>query len=312
MIRRVVKINNFYLEIVHRLFFEISQNQNDCIRQKFFEIQIKIRSISMFDDNLDLNENQYIAYQRIISNFFSFTFRKFRDTNFFVTNSERTEKSFLLHILVTWCNDRKLKILKMISIDIVAENVKEKTIHNNLHINFQKNSNHESLLFDIFRMKKTMKNFKKIKIFIIDEIFMISNEIFNFVSKLFVKIHKNAFAFENFHVIVFDDFLQLFSIRNRQIFHFFVWKIFISLFLKRSKKHDNDSKFERFLKTIRFDKIIDEIMNIFHQKKQEFRIENFIHMCIFFSFSKKRNFSFERVIITTSLQSQCCRSQNWK
>ena len=101
MIRRVVKINNFYLEIVHRLFFEISQNQNDCIRQKFFEMQIKIRSISMLDDNLNLNENQYITYQRIISNFFSFTFRKFRDTNFFVTNLEKTEKFFLLHILVT-------------------------------------------------------------------------------------------------------------------------------------------------------------------------------------------------------------------
>ena len=101
MIKRDVKINIFYLKTIHRLFFEIFEIENECIRQKFFEIQIKIRSISMFDDNLNLNENQYVTYQRIINNFLSVTFRKSRETEFFVTNSKRTNKFFLLHIFVT-------------------------------------------------------------------------------------------------------------------------------------------------------------------------------------------------------------------
>ena len=198
---------------------------------------------------------------------------------------------------MTWCNDRKLLILKIIFIEIVAKNVEKKIIYNNLHINIQKNSNHELLQFNIFRIENSMNDFKKIKIFIIDKIFIINNEMFNFVSKLFVKIHKNAFFFENFHVIVFDDLLQLFSINDRQIFHFFVWKIFVSLFLKSFKKHDNDSKFERFFEIIRFKKIIDEIINIFYQRKQKFRIDDFIHKCISFHFRKNEMLRFNALLL---------------
>ena len=110
----------------------------------------------------------------------------------------------------------------MIFIEIVAKNVASKIIYNNLHINNVNNLNYKSLQFNIFRIENSINDFKKIKIFIIDEIFMINNEMFNFVSKLFVKIHKKKFFFENFHVIVFDDLLQLFSVNERQVFHVFV------------------------------------------------------------------------------------------
>ena len=139
-----------------------------------------------------------MTYQRIINNFFFVIFRESKKSKFFVTNSKKTNKFFLLHIFVTWCNDRKLLILKMISTKIVAKNVANKIIYNNLYINIQNNSNHESLQFNIFRIENLTNDFKKIRIFIIDEIFIINSQMFNFVSKLFVKIHKIFFFFWKF------------------------------------------------------------------------------------------------------------------
>ena len=101
MIKRDVKINIFYLKIVQRLFFEDFESENECIRQRLLEMQSKIRSTSMLDDSLNFDENQYVTYQRIISNFFFVTVRESRKTDFFVTDSEETNKSFLLHILVS-------------------------------------------------------------------------------------------------------------------------------------------------------------------------------------------------------------------
>lgn len=203
-----------------------------------------------------------------------------------------------MHTFVTWCNNRRLSTLKIISIDIVTNNVERKIIHSNLYVNIQNESNHKSLQSNIFRIDKTIKNLKKIKIFIIDEIFMINNEMLSFVFKLFEKIHKKNFFFENFHIIVFDDLLQLFSIRKRQIFYFLIWNKFISLFLKRSKKHDNDFEFERFLKIIRFDKIIDEIINVFHRKKQKFQIEKLIYKCTSLHFKKDEIQKFNVLLLT--------------
>lgn len=277
--RRAVEANNLYLEAVHRLFPEVSQDQNDCIRQRLLEMQVKVRPAPMLGDSLGLDGDQYVAYQRIISNFSSFTTRKSRGTGFFVTGPGGTGKSFLLHTLVAWCNDRRLKTLKMAPTGIAAENVGGKTIHSSLHINSQGSSDHGSLLSGIFRMEETVKDLKKIKVLIIDEISMVSNEMLSFVSELFARIHKNAFAFGGLHVIVFGDLLQLPPVRGRQVFHSPVWKIFIPLFLRRSRRHDSDPEFGRLLEAVRFGKITDEIMNILHRKEQEFRIENLTHMC---------------------------------
>ena len=67
--------------------------------------------------------------------------------------------------------------------------------------------------------------------------------------------------------------------------------------MKRFKKHDNDSKFERFFEIVRFEKIIDEIMNIFHQRKQKFRIDDFIHKCISFHFRKNEMLRFNALLL---------------
>ena len=64
--------------------------------------------------------------------------------------------------------------------------------------------------------------YERIKIyraFIIDEISMINDELFNFLNELFARMHQNIYFFENIHVIVFENLMQLFSIIERQVFH---------------------------------------------------------------------------------------------
>ena len=62
MTKRDVEVNTLYLKIVHRLFSEEFEVENECIRQRLLEMQIKIRSTSMLDDSLNLDENQYVTY----------------------------------------------------------------------------------------------------------------------------------------------------------------------------------------------------------------------------------------------------------
>ena len=60
---------------------------------------------------------------------------------------------------------------------------------------------------------------KDYKILIIDEIFMISDELFEFLSDMFVRVRENTLSFDDIHVVIFENLMQLFSIIDRQIFH---------------------------------------------------------------------------------------------
>ena len=277
--KRDVEANTLYLEAVHRLFPEEPEAEDECIRQRLLEMQTKIRPAPMLGDSLGLDGDQYVAYQRIISNFSSATARGSRGTGFFVTGPGGTGKSFLLHTLVAWCNDRRLMTLKMAPTGIAAENVGGKTIHSSLHINSQGSSDHGSLVSGIFRTEDSLDDLKKVRVLIIDEISMVSSHMLSFVSELFARLHKNPFPFGGLHVIVFGDLLQLPPVRGRQVFHSPVWKIFIPLFLRRSRRHDTDPEFGRLLEAVRFGKVTDEIMDILHRREQEFRIEDLTHRC---------------------------------
>ena len=48
---------------------------------------------------------------------------------------------------------------------------------------------------------------------------------------------------------------------------------------------------------VRFDNITNEIINIFYRRKQKFRIDNFIHKCIFFHFRKNEMLRFNALLL---------------
>ena len=98
IVNRDVKINTFYLKTIYRLFFEIFEIENEYIRQKFLEMQIKIRSISIFDDNLNFEKNQYMTYQRIINNFFLSQFENHEKQIFSLQIQKKQKKNFIVYV----------------------------------------------------------------------------------------------------------------------------------------------------------------------------------------------------------------------
>ena len=70
-------------------------------------------------------------------------------------------------------------------------------------------------------LKKLYIKIKIYKIFIIDKVFIINNNLFNYISELLTRIYCNNRFFEKIHVVVFKNLMQLFSIKNRQIFFVF-------------------------------------------------------------------------------------------
>ena len=132
--------------------------------------------------------------------------------------------------------------------------------------------------------------FEKVKnyqVLIIDEISMINDELFTYLNEFLTRIHKNIYVFENIHVIFFENLMQLSFVTNRQIFHAFQWKLFISMFFIKSRRHDRNSKFDKMFETIRMKNITNEIMNTLHTKWHEFDIRNLTNKSIVFMSLKK-------------------------
>ena len=65
-------------------------------------------------------------------------------------------------------------------------------------------------------MLNVVKNYK---ILIIDEIFMINDELFEFLNDMFARVRENTLSFNDIHVVIFENLMQLFLIIDRQIFH---------------------------------------------------------------------------------------------
>ena len=110
--------------------------------------------------------------------------------------------------------------VKTTSTNIAINHIIDKTIHFFFEI---AHKNDFSIVYHSCVMKndEMYKTLKKYRVFIIDEIFMINDELFNFLNELFVKIQRNIRFFDDIHVIVFENLMQFFSIIDRQVFHVF-------------------------------------------------------------------------------------------
>jgi PIF1-like helicase len=73
---------------------------------------------------------------------------------------------------------------------------------------------------------------KTIDTIIIDEISMVSAELFDFVSGIFASLHSNAITFGGINVIVVGDLAQLPPVTGQHVFQAAAWTLFYPLFLR--------------------------------------------------------------------------------
>jgi ATP-dependent DNA helicase PIF1 len=105
------------------------------------------------------------------------------------------------------------------------------TIHSALKIHATSGS-FQTLAFN----DKTFKeNLKKIKILIIDEISMVSSELFSCFSNMFSKLHSNSQSFGGISIIVLGNLFQLPPVSENYVFDHLYGNCSIHFFNKSKK-----------------------------------------------------------------------------
>jgi ATP-dependent DNA helicase PIF1 len=183
--------------------------------------------------------------------------------NIFVTGGAGTGKSYLLNYLKI--NHNKSSLAVTASTGIAAVNVGAVTIHSFSGIGLGNLGVEETIAnLASYRYNKTKKRIRSVDILAIDEISMISSELFNLLDKVFKYIRQNDRVFGGLQLVLFGDFLQLPPISksdNKAEFCFKnqLWQeLNLETFILEKIFRQNDQKFIKILNNLRFGKIDEE------------------------------------------------------
>jgi len=145
---------------------------------------------------------------------------------------------------------------------VAAENVGGKTIHSKLKITGNTYNLQTLSLYDECSKKKL----RKIEYIIIDEISMVSSQLFTFISKMFGKLHNNLLEFGGIPVLVIGDLAQLPPVKGDLIFYSPVWKRFFPLFLKIARRQQDDNQFYQILQEVRSGNLSEQTIHAIESK----------------------------------------------
>lgn len=185
-------------------------------------------------------------------------FREFLDSgrNLFVTGGAGTGKSFLLNRLSEFCEDQGLMLSKTSSTGVSAINIGAQTLHSFLGIGLG-DGTAKSLIERVAKNKKARQRIQSCKVLFIDEISMVSGELFDKVLQVI-----KAYNWRVPQIIAVGDFLQLSPVfKNDRLFAFEskAWELlnFKSIYLTEILRQDKNSEFASVLNKIRLGKCKD-------------------------------------------------------
>jgi ATP-dependent exoDNAse (exonuclease V) alpha subunit len=161
---------------------------------------------------------------------------------------------------------RRSNYLLLAPTGVAAQNIGGRTIHSELRIVSAPGGFYTQAYAD-----EDLKNrLKTIDTIIIDEISMVSAELFDFVSGIFASLHSNAIAFGGINVIVVGDLAQLPPVTGQHVFRAAAWTLFYPLFLRIPQRQRADVRFYHMLEEIRMGNISQTTWNILQQRHSEF------------------------------------------
>ena len=256
-------MNLRYSEILDQLILNleniIPNNIENILRSQLDSLKILP---PIFPENIihQLPPDQY----NVISTLNSYLGK--RDTHhwpyFFVTGSGGTGKSYIIHLLVNMLKNRHSNYLLIAPTGVVAQNVGGNTIHADLRLILTPTGFHTLAFYD----NEFKEKLKKIDTIIIEEISMVSAELFEFISNMFATIHNNTIAFGSINIVVVSDLTQLPPVTGSLVFRFSVWKLFYPLFLRQPHRQQNQTKFCNMLQNIRLGNITEDIWKKLQRK----------------------------------------------
>lgn len=161
---------------------------------------------------------------------------------FFITGSAGTEKLYIINLIVNMFNRKQSNFLLLAPTEISAQNIGGKTIHSELCITSTQGGFHTCVPVN---MDLTIR-LKRIDTIIIDEISMVSAELFDFISNMFAKIHNNSIAFGGINVIIVGDLTQLPPVIGQPVFYSTAWNLFYPLLLRTPQHKHNEFQLRNY------------------------------------------------------------------
>lgn len=178
----------------------------------------------------------------------------------FVTGGAGTGKSFLLNFLRNNYSSHGFAVTA--STGIAAVNISGSTIHSWAGIGLG-NLPPSQILNNLFGNKgaKARHRILKTKTLAIDEISMISGEVFDLLNCVFQEIRQNKAPFGGMQILLFGDFLQLPPVFRNQdqgqfCFESASWhELNPEIFVLEEIQRQKDQKFVKILNNLRFGKV---------------------------------------------------------
>ena len=183
--------------------------------------------------------------------------------NIFVTGGAGSGKSYLLNFLKRNYGGAGLAITA--STGIAAVNIGGSTIHSWAGIGLA-NMPIDQIVENIFsgKFSRIRRRIKQARALAIDEISMISAEVFEILDQVFRRVRENNAPMGGIQILLFGDFLQLPPInRNSGSFNFCfdseTWKnLNLEVFVLEEIFRQTDKKFIKILNNLRFGKLDED------------------------------------------------------
>ena len=187
--------------------------------------------------------------------------------SFFMTGPAGSGKSFLIKHISKWCDENNKKIAVTACTGVAASLIKGQTIHKWGGLGLAQEDS-DSLIAKLLKPRSidAKRRWLKTEVLVIDEISMVSIELFNKLNKLAMALRKNKDFFGGLQVIFCGDFAQLPPVKgnDRYCFESTAWKdnltdntIYFETVIRQS-----DPIFQKILSEIRLGKITNEAKGI--------------------------------------------------
>ena len=211
----MIRFNTQFSEMLARLLHSLHQ-QLPTNLLRIVEIQMESLKIlpQVFPETamLELPQDQY----RVLSVISMYMGKNngIKWPYYFITGSRGTGKSYIINLIINMLAQRCLNYLLLAPTGVAAQNIGERTIHSELRIV----SAPEGFYTQAYADEDLKNCLRTIDTIIIDEISMVSAELFDFISGIFALLHSNAIAFGGINVIVVGNLAQLPPVTGQHVF----------------------------------------------------------------------------------------------